>query len=220
MLRSGNSSTSESDAKETGRIEAFSDGVFAIAITLLILEIKVPQDIPEGKTLYDELLKKWPSFLSFVDSFVTILIMWINHHRMFTHIKRSNTLLMFFNGLLLLIITFIPYPTSVVAEHLQDKEENAAVVFYCGTFVITALLFNLVWRYASYKNRLLDKNADAVAVRSITQSYNFGPLLYGIATGLAFVNGLVSLIFTLLLAIFFAMPDKSERSLEKSLKAE
>ena len=215
MLRSGTNTAEEGATKETGRLEAFSDGVFAIAITLLILEIKVPQEIPEGKTLYDELLAKWPSFLSFVVSFLTILVMWINHHRMFTHIKRSNTLLMFFNGLLLLIVTFMPYPTSVVAEHLQDKEENAAMVFYAATCLLMALLFNLVWRYAAYKNRLLDKNADLAAVSAITSAYNFGPIFYVIALGLAFVNGLVSLVFTLCLGVFFALPGKSERSLEK-----
>ncbi len=75
-----------SDGKETGRIEAFSDGVFAIAITLLILEIKVPHDLPEGQGLFDALFKQWSSFLAFLISFFTILVMWINHHRMFTRI--------------------------------------------------------------------------------------------------------------------------------------
>jgi len=207
-------------SNDTARIEAFSDGVFAIAITLLVLDLKVPRELHEGQTLTSALAHQWPAYVAFVTSFLTILVMWINHHRMFTHIKRSNTLLLFFNGLLLLGITFLPYPTSVVAEHLQDHEQNAAVVFYCSTFLVIALFFNLLWRYAAYHNRLLDKNANATAVKSITQSYNFGPLLYLVATGIAFVSGLVSLIFTLILAIFFAIPDKGERDLEKSLKSE
>jgi uncharacterized membrane protein len=200
--------------KETGRVEAFSDGVFAIAITLLILEIKVPQTIPADKGLFDELLDKWPSFLAFVNSFLTILVMWINHHRLFTHIRRSNTLLLFFNGLLLLGVTFLPYPTSVVAEYIQDKEQNPAVMFYCGCFIVIALFFNLLWRYAAHKNRLLDKNANQVAVKSITRAYNIGPFLYLVAFGLAIFNGIISLLFTLALAIFFAIPDKAERTLE------
>ncbi len=204
------------DSKETTRLEAFSDGVFAIAITLLILEIKVPHELGEGKSLFDALLKTWPSFLAFTASFLTILVMWINHHRLFTHIRRSNTLLMFFNGLLLLSVTFVPYPTSIVAEYVQDKEQNTAVMFYCATFVLISIFFNLLWRYASYKNKLLDRNANPIAVRAITQAYNVGPLLYLVAFALAAVSALASLILTVVLAVFFALPDKSEREVDQS----
>src|SRR5437899_1855756 len=100
---------------ETARIEAFSDGVFAIAITLLILEIKVP-GLQQGR-LAGALLRQWPSYLAFLLSFVYIGIMWMNHHRMFTHIRRSNDTLLLLNLLLLLGVTVVPFPTAVLASN-------------------------------------------------------------------------------------------------------
>ena len=107
------------DSKDTARTEAFSDGVFAIAITLLVLDIKVPQELPESVRLGTALLQLWPSYLAFLTSFVTIGIMWINHHRLFTLIKRSDHWLLQLNGLLLLEDTFLPFPTAIVAEGLR-----------------------------------------------------------------------------------------------------
>ena len=98
---------------ETSRIEAFSDGMFAIAITLLILEVKVP--VPAEGHLAQGLVKQWPSYLAFVLSFVYIGVMWMNHHRMFTHIRRSNDTLLVLNLLLLLGVTAVPFPTAVLA---------------------------------------------------------------------------------------------------------
>ena len=101
--------------KETARIEAFSDGVFAIAITLLILEIKIPG--AGSADLSRQLLRQWPSYVAFVISFAFIGIMWINHHRLFTHIKRANNVLLFLNLLLLLGVCAVPFPTAVLAQH-------------------------------------------------------------------------------------------------------
>ena len=103
---------------DTARIEAFSDGVFAIAITLLVLDLKVPRELHEGQTLTSALAHQWPAYVAFVTSFLTILVMWINHHRMFTLIGRADDRLLIFNGLLLLGITVVPFPTSLVAEYL------------------------------------------------------------------------------------------------------
>ena len=101
---------------ETARVEAFSDGVFAIAITLLILEIKVPS--AGSGDLGEQLLRQWPSYLSFFISFAFIGIMWIKHHRLFTHIRKSDDVLLVLNLLLLLGVTVVPFPTSVLAAHL------------------------------------------------------------------------------------------------------
>ena len=109
--------------KETARIEAFSDGVFAIAITLLILEIRVPT---AENDLAAQLLKQWPSYVAFVLSFAFIGIMWINHHRLFTHIRRSNNTLMVLNLTLLLGVTAVPYPTAVLAQHLGRSGQRTA----------------------------------------------------------------------------------------------
>ena len=113
---------------ETARIEAFSDGVFAIAITLLILEIKIPTQ--EQGRLATSLLRQWPSYLGFLMSFAFIGIMWINHHRMFTLIKRSTDALLILNLLLLLGVTVVPFPTAVLTAHLGGPDQRFAVVFY------------------------------------------------------------------------------------------
>src|SRR5207248_5778270 len=134
------------------------------------------------------LLRECPMIAAYTTSFATIGVMWINHHRLYTHIKRTNTILMLLNLLLLLIIVFIPVPTALVAEYLVHLDQHAAAIFYSGTMVILAICFNLVWRYASYHNRLLSKNADTRAVAAISQQYLFGPLLYLIAFGLAWIN--------------------------------
>ncbi len=199
--------------KETGRIEAFSDGVIAIAITLLVLEIKVPHDLPEGTSLNSALFKQWPSYLAFVTSFITILVMWINHHRLFIHIHRSDTLLLFFNGLLLMGISIVPFTTSLVAEYLQKPDSEIVAVIYSGGFVLIAIFFNLLWRYASYKNRLLAPNADMRAVNAITSAYNIGPMFYLLAVLLGFFSVTASLLLNLALACFFALPSRNNRPL-------
>src|SRR5262245_670253 len=122
---------------ETNRIEAFSDGMFAIAITLLILEIKVPE--PAVGHLTPALLKQWPSYVAFVLSFVYIGVMWMNHHRMFTHIRRSNDTLLILNLLLLLGITAVPFPTAVLAANLGTPDQRTAAVFYNAVFIFIAV---------------------------------------------------------------------------------
>jgi uncharacterized membrane protein len=208
--------------KETGRLEAFSDGVFAVAITLLVLNIKIPGiDAPPNKSLDDIALwpmlrNEWPMLAAYVTSFATVGIMWVNHHRLFEHIKRTDTGLLLLNLLLLLMIVFVPVPTALLAEYLLLPNQHVAAMVYSGTFFIVACCFNLLWRYASYHNRLLGKNADAHAVAAISRQYLFGPLCYLIALVLARVNAPASIIFNFLLALFFAIPPRPPRSLPSS----
>jgi uncharacterized membrane protein len=206
--------------KETSRLEAFSDGVFAVAITLLVLNIKPLSDralAKGGVDFWQELGRQLPTLLAFVTSFATIGIMWINHHRLFNRIKRTDTGLMLFNLLLLLVIVFIPYPTELVAQqYALNPAMHEAALLYSGTNVILAICFNLLWRYASYHNRLLGKDIDTRAVVAISRQYLGGPLLYLIAFGLAFISVPASIIFLLLLALFFAIPPRKPRSLPSS----
>ena len=209
------------EEKETGRLEAFSDGVFAVAITLLVLNIKIPGiDVPAGQLpndtqLWSTLLNEWPMLAAYTTSFATIGVMWINHHRLYTHIKRTNTMLMLLNLLLLLIIVFVPVPTALVAEYLVHPDQHAAALLYSGTMIILAICFNLLWRYASYHNRLLAKNADERAVRAITRQYWFGPVVYLLALILALFSTPASLTLNFLLALFFAIPPRLPRSLSE-----
>lgn len=202
------------DEKETGRIEAFSDGVFAVAITLLILNIQAPTtpDLLTDSALLDFFHKQWPTLLAFVTSFATIGIMWINHHRLFTHIKRTDNNLLVLNLLLMLVIVFIPFPTALLAlQYATHPEMHYAAVLYSGTNVLLAIVFNVLWRYASHKNRLLDPKADPHAVQAITRQYRFGPLLYLIILVIAWLSAPVSVILNLLLAVFFALPGRKPR---------
>jgi uncharacterized membrane protein len=209
------------EEKETGRLEAFSDGVFAVAITLLVLTIKIPgvdvpaSQLPTDTQLWSMLLREWPMLAAYTTSFATIGVMWINHHRLYTHIKRTNTILMLLNLLLLLIIVFIPVPTALVAEYLVHPDQHAAALLYSGTMVILAICFNLLWRYASYHNRLLSKNADVRAVRAINKQYWFGPVVYFFAFILALFSTPASLTLNFLLALFFAIPPRLPRSLSE-----
>src|SRR5499433_1589612 len=130
---------------ETARVEAFSDGVFAIAITLLILEIKVPG--AEQGRLAAALLRQWPSYVAFLLSFAYIGVMWMNHHRMFTHIRRSNDVLLLLNLCLLLGVTAVPFPTAVLAASLGTAEQRTAAIFYNSVYLVIAIFFNVMWRY-------------------------------------------------------------------------
>src|SRR5215471_14225643 len=126
-------------ASETSRIEAFSDGLFAIAATLLILEVKIPS--PTQTILARQLLQRWPSYVAFLLSFLFIGIMWINHHRLFTHIKRSDNGLLILNLLLLLGVTAVPFPTAVLAIHLRGPGARTAAALFNGTYVVIAIFF-------------------------------------------------------------------------------
>jgi uncharacterized membrane protein len=215
------------EEKETGRTEAFSDGVFAVAITLLVLNIKIPGldlspiNLPDDARLWSLLANEWPMFAAYVTSFATIGVMWLNHHRLYTHIKRTDTGLLLLNLLLLLVIVFIPVPTAVIAEYLVHPDQHAAALLYSGTMVILAVCYNLLWRYASYHNRLLGKNTDTRVVSAINRQYWFGPVVYLVAFVLALFNTPASILLNFLLALFFALPPRlppsqSEQSLEQA----
>src|SRR2546423_2932329 len=160
-------------AVDTGRLEAFSDGVFAIAITLLILEVHLSGQ--PGVSLARQLALAWPSYTGYVISFVTIGIMWANHHSMFRLIDRSTHGLVVANLLLLLCVSFVPFPTKVLAEHLPvaGKDQRTAVLFFSGTYVAIALFYNLLWRVAATGNRLIAPGCRGAAGKN-PKAFPFG----------------------------------------------
>jgi TMEM175 potassium channel family protein len=188
---------------ETGRVEAFSDGVFAIAITLLILAVGFEQSIADGD-LEHQLVHLWPAYIAYAISFLTVGIMWINHHQIFRHFRMVDRTLLLLNILLLMCISFTPFPTRVVAEHVHDaSDRQAAAVLYGITMTCTAICFFAVWYYGS--RRLLRPDADMREVDGITRSYLPGAPIYALATLVAFVNPIVSLIIFGSLTIFYAI---------------
>ncbi len=189
---------------ETARLEAFSDGVFAVAITLLVLEIKVPGF---DSDLGVQLLRQWPSYLAFIISFAFIGIMWINHHRLFIHIRKSDDTLLILNLALMFSVCVIPFTTALLAAHLGHPGARTAVVVYDSAYLGVALFFNLLWRYAASRDgHLLGYDIDREAADKITQQYNYGPIAYMIAVALAWISIPASLLINLVLAIFFAIP--------------
>jgi len=192
--------------KETGRLEAFSDGVFAIAITLLVLELKVPGIPLAGATsasLAKALFQLWPSYLALVTSFFTVLIMWMHHHAILRNVHRTDSRLHFSNGCLLLLITFVPYPTSVLAAYLQTPAAKMAAAFYAGSFVLVAISFS-IFIYGAFRPHLLSRGASAKFIEATHRSYRMGPPLYLLATLAAFVDARLSLGICTVLCIYWA----------------
>lgn len=185
----------------TTRIEAFSDGVFAIAATLLVLEIGVsPRG---GGQLGDELVRIWPSYLAYVTSFVTIGIIWINHHHNMRAIERPDRPFMFINLLLLLDVAFIPFPTKLVADYLRRGGERPAVIAYAATLLVMAALYTIWWRYARTGRRLIAVSVDEADLRAIDRGFAPGLPLYAAVFVLAFFSPLAAVIVTLALAAFY-----------------
>ena len=188
---------------ETGRVEAFSDGVFAIAITLLILAVGIEQSFARGSVEH-QLLHLWPAYIAYAVSFLTVGIMWVNHHQIFRHFVRVDRPLLLLNILLLMCISFTPFPTRVVADHAKDgADRQAAAVLYGLTMTVTAIFFFSVWYYGS--RRLLRADTDVREVSGITRSYLPGAPTYALATAIAFVNSIASLIMFGAIAIFYAI---------------
>lgn len=193
------------EQRATNRLEAFSDAVIAIAITLLVLEIHIPEAEGE-RSLWDELVDQWPSYLGFLTSFAIIGVMWINHHNLFKRIVRTDHNLLVVNLLLLLVIAAIPFTTALTAEHLTHDGERTATLVYSGWFLLVAVVFNLLWWYVAHRGKLLDPHTDPRAIRAIDRSYVLGFGAYIVAVLLAIVSPLASQILILLLAVWYILP--------------
>jgi uncharacterized membrane protein len=199
------------EQSETGRVEAFSDGVFAIAITLLVLELKVPSSsqIADKRALADALLRLWPSFVAFLTSFSAILIMWMNHHGVFRMVKKVNGPFLIANGFLLLTVTFVPFPTAVLASHIQGPSSTIAAAFYCGTYILVSIGYNALW-IAATRGHLLKPGVSESHIRKIHRAYLAGFVVYVTATGLALWNAHVGLALSTALWLFWGVLEYSD----------
>ena len=199
--------TETNEQRETTRVEAFSDGVIAIAITLLILEIHVPAIEDASPDLLIQALRDlWPSYFGYVISFATVGIMWANHHTIFRVIARTDHYLILTNLLFLFFLATIPFPTALMAEYLGHPAERIGVTVYSGWFLLTALSFNLLWNYASRGDRLIDANADPAVVSSITSRFRLGPPAYVLAFLLSFFSTPATLALLLGFALLYVLP--------------
>src|SRR5262245_15022784 len=187
-MRRSNREASSSMERPTARVEAFSDGVFAIAITLLILEIRVPEleGAPGSRELAAALVRLWPSFFAFLFSFFVILVMWINHHEFLRWVKDHDYKFLFANGLVLMCVTFVPFPTAVVARYLGTDAARAAVAFYCGTFFCIALSYQALFQSVVRGRRLIHDHIPDQTLKRVQRAYFTGPIVYGLSTVLSF----------------------------------
>lgn len=195
---------------DTDRLEAFSDGVIAIAITLLVLDIKLPHS---SNGLGQELLHLWPSYFAYAISFIVIGAIWINHHAMFDHIVRANHQLLLLNTLHLMFIAFLPFPTSVLADALHNRvDETVATAFYGGTLTVIGLLVVAMWYYAAHEHRLLSEKLNRDEARRFGRRLLVGPGGYAFATLVALVIPWLALIFYVALNVFFLWPRRGHRT--------
>lgn len=196
---------------DTQRLEAFSDGIFAIAITLLILEIKVPQVNPnEGTTsLASGLFALWPSYFAYIFSFIMIGIFWANHHYVFNLYERSNRIFKLINLFFLMFISFLPFPTAVLARYITDTQQRqTAIILYALTLFVTVLMWLFMWLYASHDHQLLNKNLDDQFIAHLTRQYTGTGVLYFLALVLSLWNSIAGLTLCVGLTLLYLLPQK------------
>ena len=182
-------------------MEAFSDGVFAIAATLLVLEFTVAHH----RNLSNQLFHLWPADLAYVTSFVTIGIIWINHHHTVSLLGRTDRTMMFINNLLLLTVAYLPFPTRLVGEFLRNggSGEETAALAYAGTLVVMAALHQVWWQYARRNRRLIADSTPDSALHAVDRAYLLGVPMYGTVFVLAFFSPLAAVILTFAIAAFY-----------------
>jgi TMEM175 potassium channel family protein len=183
----------------TTRLETFSDGVFAIAATLLVLELSVSSTDELGHAL----LHIWPQYFAYITSFVTIGIIWMNHHHTVSLIARTDRTMLFINNLLLLTVAFLPFPTKLVGDYLRGDGEQAAALAYAATLVVMAILHQFWWQYARRNRRLIADETPDSALRAVDRAYLPGVPMYATVFVVAFFSPLAALALTFAIAAFY-----------------
>jgi uncharacterized membrane protein len=200
----------------TQRLEMLSDGVIAIAATLLVLEIG-PVHLRRHQDLLDAIGARWPSYLAYIVSFSVIGLIWVAHHTMFERIDTVDRPLLFLNLALLLGIGFIPWPTSVLADFITEGNINAAVAtaLYSTVMTLIGIVFVGMWAHLA---RHPEHTVDSVSERQLRRSLRLAwvsPIVYGITIGLAFLSPYACLVVYALLAVYFARGPSARAMVEQ-----
>lgn len=194
----------------TGRITAFSDGVFSIAITLLVLNLQIPKGITSLTDLLLRLQALWPNLMSYILSFVIIGIYWVAHHNMFHYFKRSNRVFLWINILLLMCVAFIPFPAGLLGQFSfvsQSSLAKVAEIIYACNLILTNLMLSLLWWYATSHHRLVDQDIDPHFVNIVNRRNLTAPVVYAASIGLSFLNVYLSLIVFFLFPLYYIIPS-------------
>lgn len=204
-------STKQVPLMSLNRFEAFSDGVFAIAVTLLVIEIKAP-DLSQATSseAVAKLLQVFPHVLSYATSFIVIGVIWINHHALFHFIKRVDRTILVINLLLLMCVAFIPYPTALIGEY---RTSLPVVVFYGLTLALTGFAYNALWFYVVHRYIKSEKIIHQKTVQKATIWTLSYPISYLVAAGLAFVNINLSIVLYILIPSFYLLPGIIDKQL-------
>ena len=199
-----NKSIEKQHQKETSRIEAFSDGIFCVAITLLAIEIGVEMKNTEtNKELMHDIFNLWPKYLAYFISFTNVLLAWIGHHSLFKNLRNTDNFVMVSNGLLLMLVALVPFPTKTLGLYMQTGAFKAAVIFYTAYFVMISLAFRLLWYAACRKKDLLIHHLTDIQIKRITKNENIGLVFNIIITALACINPWAGLILSFIMWIYW-----------------
>jgi uncharacterized membrane protein len=202
-------SAAQRSALKINRLEALSDGVFAIAMTLLVLELRVPE--VEGTSLAElpsRIMVLWPRFLSYALSFVVLGIYWIGHHNQFHYIKRSNRTFMWITILFLMCVSFIPFATALLGTYTQQP---IATTIYGSTLVATGLALYLQWWYATTNYRLVDPDLPPQVMSLAARRILFAPCVYLFAIGISFISIELSFLLYIAVPLFYILPSHIDR---------
>jgi uncharacterized membrane protein len=191
----------------TNRLEAFSDGVFAIAITLLVLEIRVPEGA--GERLGHQLARQWPSYVAYLVSFLVVGIIWMNHHAVVDHLREADRPLMALNLFLLLWTSLIPWPTRLLAEYMREggDPERIAALIYAGTMTMMGVAFGALWSYASRHRDLLSVELSDAEIARRTRRFTIGAPIYALSIVVALFSAPACLVVLAALAVYYAVPQ-------------
>lgn len=191
---------------DTPRIEAFSDGVFAIDITLLTFELKAPETRDDvlytSRTLFVALLREWPSALAFLLGFTTIFIVWVNHHRMFNVIRRSDSRFIYYNGLLLLLVSLIPFTVSLLSEYIDTSATELAAGASMLVFAAISLTLYLMWTHATRDYHLLKRPVADIRIQTVRTGLLISCVLYMVSVVLSMLLPMLSIFLGLGMVIF------------------
>lgn len=192
------------------RVAAFSDGVFAVAITLLVLNLQV-RGGARPEPLHELLRAELPNYVVFVVSFAMVGIKWLNHHRMFERIRRVDTTLVLLNLLLLLAVTVVPFTTALLGSYLRTPDAAPAAMLYGLVWMVNGMAYTLVWAYASRRGYTAPE-ADTVAARRTLVLYALGPVGYAVGAALSFVNAYAAIaLYCIVISAYVAPPPHLRR---------
>ena len=188
------------------RINALSDGVFAIVIPLLVLELKVPEVEPSELT--HELREMLPKFIGHIASFLVLGIYWIGHHNMFMHIQRHDRVLLWLNVLFLMLVASMPFPTGLIVEFTEGQ---LPLIIFFGTLAAAGVVLDIIWWYATRNRHLVDENIDQALVSFVHRRVLIVPLVYIIGIGVSFASVLAAQLMVIIVALVSIVPNPLDR---------